>query len=67
MVTQDTGFGKFVPTGGALRVASPEEAVAALAEINRDYEAHARAAREVAEVFFDSDEVLGALCRDAGL
>jgi hypothetical protein len=68
VVTQETGFSKFVPTGrGLFGVSSPEEAAAAIGEINRDYEGHARAAREIAEGYFGSDEVLGALCREAGL
>jgi hypothetical protein len=68
VVTQDTGFPKFVPTGqGLFAVATPEEAAEALESIDRDYAAHARAARRVAEEAFASDEVLGRLCRDAGL
>src|SRR5207245_1387842 len=49
VVTQDTGFGKFVPTGqGLLAYATMEEAVDALARVNRDYAAHGVAARRVA-------------------
>ena len=68
VVTQDTGFGTFIPTGhGLFAVSTPEEAADAFAEINRDYDHHARSARHLAEQYFDSDAVLGALCRDAGL
>jgi hypothetical protein len=68
VVTQETGFSRFVPVGrGLFAVDSPEEAAAALAEINGDYERHARAAREIAEGYFGSDELLGAVCRQAGL
>ena len=49
VVTQDTGFGKFVPTGqGLFAYTTMEEAVEALARINRDYAAHGAAARRVA-------------------
>jgi hypothetical protein len=68
VVTQETGFSKFVPTGrGLFAFGTMEEAAAALAEINRDYPGHCRAARDVAAAYFDSDLVLGALCREAGL
>jgi hypothetical protein len=64
VVTQDTGFGKFVPTGrGLFAVNTPEEAAAAVEEINRDYADHARAARAIAAEFFDSDRLLADLCR----
>jgi hypothetical protein len=68
VVTQDTAFGKFVPTGrGLFAVSSPAEAAAAIDEINRDYSAHCAAARTIAETHFNSDEVLSALCRAADL
>ncbi len=68
VVTQETGFSKFVPTGrGLFAFGTVEEAVAALEEINRDYSDHCRAARDVAAGYFDSDLVLGELCREAGL
>jgi hypothetical protein len=68
VVTQDTGFGKFVPTGrGLFAVNTPEEAAAAVEEINRDYAAHAHAARAIAAEFFDSDRLLADLCLAAGL
>ena len=37
------------------------EAVDALATINRDYERHCRAARAIAEAYFDAKQVLRAL------
>ena len=68
VVTQETGFSKYVPTGrGLFAFHTTEEAAAAVEEINHDYALHCRAAREVAVGFFDSDKVLGELCRDAGL
>lgn len=68
VVTQDTAFGKFVPTGdGLFAFSTPDEAAAAIEAIERDYAHHSRAARAVAAEFFDSDAVLGAMCRQSGL
>ncbi|HEU4438237.1 MAG TPA: hypothetical protein VFT36_03260, partial [Methylomirabilota bacterium] len=68
VVTQDTGFGRVVPTGaGLFAFSTMEEAVAALEEINRDYPFHSRAARRIAEESFGADRVLARLCREADL
>jgi hypothetical protein len=68
VVTQDTGFGKFVPTGaGLFAFETMEEAVAALEAINRDYPFHSRAARRIADESFGADRVLARLCREADL
>jgi hypothetical protein len=68
VVTQDTGFGKYVPAGsGLLAFQTVEEAAAALDEVNRDYARHCRAAREIAEEYFAADRVLERLCREADL
>ncbi len=68
VVTQETGFCKRIPTGeGLFAFSTMEEAVAAIDAINADYEGHCRAAREIAVEYFDSDRLLRALMRDAGL
>lgn len=68
VVTQETGFSRYLPAGRGLFAFDTEhEAAAALAEIDRDYAAQSRAAHEVAREHFDSNRVLGALCREAGL
>ena len=68
VVTQDTGFGKFMPTGvGLLAFDTVEEAAAALDEVNRDYPRHCRAAREIAMETFAAERVLSRLCREADL
>jgi len=68
VVTQETGFSKFLPTGrGLFAFSTEDEAVSILSEINGDYAAHCRAARDVARAHFDSDRVLADLCRQAGL
>jgi hypothetical protein len=68
VVTQDTGFGRFVPTGqGLLAWSTPEEAADALARVEADWPAHAAAARRIAVEHFAAGRVLGRLLADAGL
>ncbi len=68
VVTQDTAFGKFVPTGGGLFAYSTmEEAVDALARIDADYAAHSAGARRVAADAFGAEPVLRRFLADAGL
>jgi hypothetical protein len=68
VVTQETGFSKFIPTGNGLFAFSTlEEAVSALATINADYVRHAHAAREIAAEYFAADKVLRKLLHDAGV
>jgi len=62
VLAQATGFELEVETGvGLLAFASPEEAAAAVAEVEADYERHSDAARELAAERFGSDRVLGEL------
>ena len=68
VVTQDTGVGKFVPTGrGLLTYGTMEEAVEALRGIEADYVLHSAAARAIATEHFAAERVLGRLLADAGL
>ena len=68
VVTQGTGFANTLPTGeGLFSFTSTEEAVAAIEAINGDYEAHRRAAWEIANDYFRSDVVLKRLLQDIGL
>jgi hypothetical protein len=56
---QDTGFGELYPTGeGLVAFSTLDEAVAGVETICADYERHSRAARAIAEEYFDSDLVL---------
>ncbi len=58
-LVQDTGFSRNYPVGeGLVPFRTLEEAVEGAARIARDYDRHARAARRLAETFFDSDTVL---------
>jgi len=68
VVTQDTGFGTVLPTGeGLFAFRKIEEAVAAFEAIESDYDRHSRAARAIAEEYFDSEKVLWKLLDDLGL
>lgn len=67
VVMQDTGASPYLPFGdGILRFSTAEEAAAALAAVNADYERHCRAAREIAETYFDARQVAGRIL-DAAL
>lgn len=60
VVVQDTGPSSFLPNGeGMFRFSSLKEAAQAFAAINRDYGKHCRAARQIAQMHFDSKQVLG--------
>ncbi len=62
VVVQNTGPSAFLPNGeGMFRFATLGEAADALATINRDYERHCRAARAMAETYFDAKQVLRAI------
>lgn len=68
VITQSTGFEKYVPVGEGLMVFDgPDEAVEAIKEVNRDYRRHARAARTVAVEYFDALKLLGAMAEAIGL
>jgi hypothetical protein len=67
VVAQDTGFSRFVPAGEGLFAFDDEEgALASIAELRRDYPRHARAARQLAEEYIDSDRVLTRLMERVG-
>jgi hypothetical protein len=68
VLAQDTGFGNVLPTGeGLFAVREVGEAVAAVEAVNADYERHSRAARAIAEEFFDAPTVAARLLQDVGL
>jgi hypothetical protein len=67
VLAQDTGFRKFLPTGeGLFAFNSTEEVLATIDAMNRDYPRHRRAARALAEEYFDSDRVLPRLLEQVG-
>ena len=66
VVVQDTGFSSILPCGeGILPFRTMEESVAAIEDVMQNYTRHAKAARSIAEEYFDSDSVLTCLIEDA--
>jgi hypothetical protein len=66
VVVQDTGFSAVIPVGeGVLAFNNIEEAAEGIRAIESDYPAHSRAARAIAERYFDSDKVLAPLIEEA--
>ena len=66
VVVQDTGFTAMLPTGrGLLAFTSADEAAEAIARVERDYAAHAAAARHVAQEHFAAERVLERFLADA--
>jgi hypothetical protein len=62
VVAHDTGFGGSLPTGeGLFAFATADDVLDAIEQLQHDYPRHARAAREIAEEYLDSDVVLGRL------
>jgi hypothetical protein len=55
VVTQETGFTRWLPTGrGLFEHRSRDEAAAVIERIAREYDRHCSAAREIAEEYFDA-------------
>ncbi len=68
VIVQDTGFGNSLPTGkGLFSFLNRDEALFAIEEVSCDYAAHSAAAFEIAKQYFDSENVLGEICRKTGL
>ena len=67
VVTQETGFSKYIPTGrGLFAFSTTAEALAAFEAINSDYPRHARAAREIAQEYFAATKLLAKMLHDVG-
>lgn len=68
VITQETGFSKFIPSGrGLFAFSTQDDALAALDAVNSDYLVHSRAAREIASEYFSTEKILSKLLLDAGL
>lgn len=68
VITQETGFNKFLPTGkGLFGFSQMDDILAAIDEIESDYEGNCRAAREIANEYFAAEKVVGSLMARAGL
>jgi hypothetical protein len=65
VLVQNTGFDAVLPAGeGIMAFSTLEEAVAVIQEVECHYERHARAARNIAEEYFDSKKILERLLED---
>jgi hypothetical protein len=68
VLAQDTGLRELYPTGvGLLTFTTLEEAVTGVEELAGAYPRHARAARALAEDYFDSNKVLPGLLSKLGI
>jgi hypothetical protein len=68
VITQETGFSKFLPTGkGLFGFTTMDDVLAAVDAVESDYEGNCRAAREIAATFFAAEKVVGSLLERAGL
>jgi|SRR5688572_3133763 len=63
-VLQDCGFSEWMKTGrGVISFNNEEEAIEGIKVINKDYHEHCKAARNIAEEYFNSSVVLSNLIR----
>ena len=68
VITQETGFGKYLPTGrGLFGFRTMEDILVAVDAIESDYAGNCRAAREIAAEYFAAEKVIGSLMERAGL
>lgn len=68
VITQETAFSKFLPTGkGLFGFETTDDILTAIEIIERDYEGSCRAAREIAAEYFSAEKVIDSLMTRAGL
>ena len=68
VITQETGFSKFIPTGeGLFGFSTRDEALAAIDAVASDYERHSKAAREIAREYFAVEKVIKRAFESIGL
>lgn len=68
VITQETGFSKFLPTGkGLFGFKTMDDILHAVETIESDYEGNCRAAKEIAVEYFEAEKVVGSLMKRAGL
>jgi hypothetical protein len=66
VLAENTGFVDKVPAGmGLVAFASLDEAIAGVSEIDKNYQTHSRAAREMATQLFSSTCCLPAMIADS--
>lgn len=68
VVTQDTAFGNILPVGrGLFAFRNMDDILTAIETIEGDYDRHSRAAREIAQEYFATENVLRSLMERVGL
>jgi hypothetical protein len=68
VITQETGFSKFMPSGkGLFGFRTMDDILAAVDAVESDYAGNCRAAAEIARNIFAAEKVLGSLMERAGL
>ena len=68
VITQETGFSKFIPTGkGLFAFKTMSDILAAIDAIETDYTGNCRAAAQIAADYFAAEKVVGSLMKRAGL
>jgi hypothetical protein len=68
VITQETGFSKFIPSGcGLFGFTTLDDVLAAIDAIESDYAKHSRAALEIAREYFAAERVLASLMDRVGL
>jgi hypothetical protein len=68
VITQETGFSKFIRSGeGLFGFSSMDDILAAVDSIRSDYRRHCDAARGIAEEYFEAEKVVGSMLTRAGL
>jgi hypothetical protein len=68
VVAQDTGFSKILPVGeGLFAIQTLDDAMAAIEDINRDYERHCRSARDIARHYFECQTICARFLDEIGL
>lgn len=68
VITQETGFSNYLPTGkGLFSFSTMEEVEAAIQTINQDYASQCRSASEIAADYFDYRVVLPRMLKESGL
>ena len=67
VIVEDTGFGTYLPVGeGLVTFDGVDNAKAAIETVLSDYPKHRKAARKIAEEFFDADKVLTGILKTCG-
>jgi hypothetical protein len=68
VIVQDTGISDVLPSDrGLIAVTTPDEAIAAIRAVRKDYAQHSKAAKAIAREFFSPSATLSVLLERAGL